>query len=562
MVQLASTVLLALLAASTEAHRRYEHRNFGYDMHAHHKRQLSPTGGADPIGTAPYPAGNATAAGATATGATTATDFTTVSTQTSVLTSYVTVLPVPSASASASASAAAQGAAPGAPGDSGSPGGQPQCPAPSTVTVTVAAPTITVTVPAPAPPVTGAAGGSTTTLTTYLNSTTSFTSVATQFVPAPSPSPSPSPSTTPSAAAQPAPQAPPATPPQDQPAPQPAAPVPSSSSTTSSAAPTTTAAAGAGSPPAPAAPYVAPATPNTGASGSNVKAKGKDDSAPAPPAYNAPAPAPSSSAAAGASTPSTASPGISGGKRGVGYDDASLLGSFSGSGVSWAHNWHMKTDKMGLEFVPTLKEAAGLDSFESDCNAAIAGGAKALFTFNEPDMTTGGGGSAMSPEQAAQAYKEKVSPFAGKIKLGSPSVTSHNATTGATGGPSGMFWLQKFADACAGGCHVDFVNLHFYGGPDDSGATTAEIFKKYVGDAKAQVKQIFGQDLPVWVTEFSATPLPDQGGMQKNMDFLSADNGVLSYLDSTCERYAFFLAKEGSLVSGSGLSDLGKKYGA
>lgn len=61
----------------------------------------------------------------------------------------------------------------------------------------------------------------------------------------------------------------------------------------------------------------------------------------------------------------------------------------------------------------------------------------------------------------------------------------------------------------------------------------------------------------IWLTEFSAIPIADQG---VNKAFLDA---ILPWLDDAAngvERYSFFMLAEGNLVRGGQLSGTGKEY--
>ena len=59
--------------------------------------------------------------------------------------------------------------------------------------------------------------------------------------------------------------------------------------------------------------------------------------------------------------------------------------------------------------------------------------------------------------------------------------------------------------------------------------------------------------MPIWLTEFGTTDGNDES-------FIST---VLPWLDSQSfvERYAYFMAENGKLLSGTGLSAAGQKYG-
>jgi hypothetical protein len=108
----------------------------------------------------------------------------------------------------------------------------------------------------------------------------------------------------------------------------------------------------------------------------------------------------------------------------------------------------------------------------------------------------------MSPQAAADAWKQYMQPFAGKAKLVSPAITNGGA-------PAGEAWLDAFFAACHG-CTVDAVAIHIY----DS-ATNEAYFKSYIpaGERCRAVLAwtatlnpfIAGKKYkkPVWVTEFA-----------------------------------------------------------
>jgi hypothetical protein len=73
----------------------------------------------------------------------------------------------------------------------------------------------------------------------------------------------------------------------------------------------------------------------------------------------------------------------------------------------------------------------------------------------------------LSPEQAAQAWKTHIQPFAGRAKLVSPAVTNGPA-------PMGLDWMDRFLRACTD-CQIDAIAIHIY----DS-ARNIDYFKNYI----------------------------------------------------------------------------------
>jgi hypothetical protein len=244
----------------------------------------------------------------------------------------------------------------------------------------------------------------------------------------------------------------------------------------------------------------------------------------------------SSSSVAPSSTGSSSS-GKSG-KRGVAYNDAKLTDCLvSSPAVSWGYNWGSSSSGLSdsVKFIPTLWGPASefSNDWSKNAQSAIDSGSTHLFSFNEPDLPAQAN---LSPSEAATAYKKYMEPFAGKAKLCAPSVTN-----GA--GSMGLNWLSSFLEACSD-CTINCVNIHWY----DS-AENAEYFKKHVNDAAdiASGKEIF-------ISEFAATGSDDQIS-----DFLET---VMPWMDSNdaVGGYAYFMAGEGKLVSGSEQSAIGKVF--
>ncbi|KAI5247032.1 hypothetical protein E4T42_06164 [Aureobasidium subglaciale] len=250
----------------------------------------------------------------------------------------------------------------------------------------------------------------------------------------------------------------------------------------------------------------------------------------------------SSSSAKASSTSSSAAPVSSNtgnGKRGLAYNTASLLGCFENNDqVTWGYNWD--SDSAGLSssfnYVPLLWGTSNghAEVWNERATDALASGSTHLMSFNEPDMTSQAN---MSPEEAASAYKTYMMPFAGKAKLGAPAVTNG-------GGSMGLNWLSAFLAACDG-CQVDFVSIHWY----DSASNTA-YFKEHVQNAT----DVSGGK-PVWVTEFAPTGASDSAVATFLED-------VMPWMDSQSfvERYSYFMASDGVLISGTEPSTFGTTY--
>jgi hypothetical protein len=255
------------------------------------------------------------------------------------------------------------------------------------------------------------------------------------------------------------------------------------------------------------------------------------------------APAPSTHAAAPASTPAStggSSGAVSTGKRGLPYNDGSLLSRFLGAGskVSWAYNWGQTDDSgVALEFVPMLwgLKDGFPDSWSANAQKAISAGSKCLLSFNEPDL---GSQSDMTPAAAAQQHIAHMNPFSGKARIGSPAITN------AVGNGVGINWMQQFFDACAGQCAVDFIAIHIYG-------VDTNTFLSHALDVYNAFKK------PVWITEFAFSGSDDsiKSQLETVIDQIET-NSTFSFI----ERFSYFMAADGSLVQGSGLSSYGNTF--
>ncbi|KAK0122085.1 hypothetical protein ONS95_010348 [Cadophora gregata] len=240
------------------------------------------------------------------------------------------------------------------------------------------------------------------------------------------------------------------------------------------------------------------------------------------------------SAAPVATTPASSS---SSGKRGLAYNDASLLSAFtSASDVTWAYNWGSTTPSIpsNFEYAPMLwgLRPDDISNWAHAVETALAGGSTHLLAFNEPDYS---GQANLAPAAAATGYLTYMQPYASKAKLVSPAVTNG-------GGEMGLTWLSNFISACSS-CTIDKVAIHWYNGGD------AAAFKEYM--AKAYTA---GGNRPLWITEFEAA-----GSDSEQAAFLTE---VMAWMDETdyVERYAYFMVSEGNLVNGKSLSSLGSTY--
>ncbi|KNG44453.1 glycoside hydrolase family 128 protein [Stemphylium lycopersici] len=216
--------------------------------------------------------------------------------------------------------------------------------------------------------------------------------------------------------------------------------------------------------------------------------------------------------------------------------DNELLTSDS-SPLSWYYNWspYPNSDLIPagtIEFVPMIH---GIDATEDDQTERVIRGlpesSKHLLSFNEPDGSTGSGGSSISPEDAAQAYIDYVVPFRNGDSGGRKWLISHPSTTGS---PNGLDWLRRFNESCYDidpekGCPADFVSVHWYGAFDGLAGWVGTLDEFYNTNSTRD------QPLKLWITEL-ALPQQDDDNTVAMM------NQTLPYLDGqeNVERYAWF----------------------
>ncbi|KAK3490793.1 glycosyl hydrolase catalytic core-domain-containing protein [Neurospora hispaniola] len=227
-------------------------------------------------------------------------------------------------------------------------------------------------------------------------------------------------------------------------------------------------------------------------------------------------------------------------QRGLAYNDGKLLQGFLGSGskATWVYNWGQVDDSgTGLEFVPMLW---GVDkgfpqSWDANAQKAIDAGSKAFLSFNEPDLSSQ---SNMSPQDAAANHIKYMNPWAGKVRISSPSITNSDDPN------MGLNWMQKFFDACNGQCKVDFLALHSYG-------TDGPTVLNHLLDAYSRFKK------PVWVTElgFDGDDDKKNQAMEYVLDHLE-NNSTFSFV----ERFTYFMVAEGEMLRNSQLTTFAKTF--
>lgn len=212
---------------------------------------------------------------------------------------------------------------------------------------------------------------------------------------------------------------------------------------------------------------------------------------PSPTPYT-PTPSPAPNTPSGGNAPSGGS-APSGGKAGISYNDVSAANSYPDA--SWAYNWQATSGGLqGKTFVPMLHDQSQLGGWIS-----ASQGADSCLSFNEPDQSSGAGGSSMDPGTAASLYKSTFMK-GGCKNLGAPAVSSQAAPG------MGLSWLSSFMGVC-GDCKIDFVPVHWYGSKGQD-----QMFKDFVTQAHQQTGK------PIWVDEFSLY----QGSADQDIaDFIS-----------------------------------------
>ncbi|KAI1388769.1 glycoside hydrolase family 128 protein [Hypoxylon trugodes] len=253
----------------------------------------------------------------------------------------------------------------------------------------------------------------------------------------------------------------------------------------------------------------------------------------------------STSAAAASSATTVTSSTSSTGKRGAAYNDASLVTDALnlGAKLSWAYNWGSDSGglKADVAYYPMLWSSVSdySSNWDSKAEAAISSGSDAFLSFNEPDIAAQ---SNLSPAQAAAGHQEFFGKYAGKVRIGSPAISS------SENAGQGIDWLKQFLDACDGKCQIDFCVAHWYGPGGNAGA---EQFLDHVTKVHEACN-----NKNVWITEFAAN-----GGGDVDA-FMSA---ITQKLDSDeysfVEKYSYFMLSQGSLMnSPTELSSYGKIF--
>ncbi|GES63516.1 alkali-sensitive linkage protein 1 [Aspergillus terreus] len=234
-------------------------------------------------------------------------------------------------------------------------------------------------------------------------------------------------------------------------------------------------------------------------------------------------------------------------KRGAAYNLASTVNSLTGNTpVTWGYSWNMWSNgalPSNVEFVPMLWGSKMFGGWFSAIQTALASGSTYILGFNEPDVSSQ---AAMAPTDAANYYRQYITPFSGSAKLVTPAVTNGG------GSAEGLNWMRTFMDSCSD-CGMSALAVHWYG-------SSAEEFQTFVTQAMDFAKEYSLES--VWVTEFAlSSDIANGASSQASADFL---NQVLPWLDSQdmVSRYAYYMCADPFLISGSGLTETGMAYTA
>jgi hypothetical protein len=175
--------------------------------------------------------------------------------------------------------------------------------------------------------------------------------------------------------------------------------------------------------------------------------------------------------------------------------------------------------------------------------------------FNEPEVAAQ---AAMSPADAAMAYRQWITPYAGSASLGSPAVSN-----------DGYDWIQEFLGLCQD-CAINFVATHWYGDWSN------------IADFKNWVTAICTLgNRPVWITEVGehclslicrpwltddgvfAVQFEGYGSPEQQSVFMAQ---ALPWLDTNdcVARYSYFGSADPDKIllmdGGPALSPLGNQY--
>lgn len=183
----------------------------------------------------------------------------------------------------------------------------------------------------------------------------------------------------------------------------------------------------------------------------------------------------------------------------------------------------------GMTFIPniwTAQDQCLSAVWEANVNDAIARyKTDSLIAFNELEIGSNAGGSALSVGEAVEGYRRLMHPFRGRVSLGAP------ATTFTGGGADGGWgWIKDFMSACHD-CHIDFIPVHYFVSSwGDPGAAVTQ-FQAELGWLAENLNR------PIWITEmaYSAPEEEEIWFLRAMIDFFEANDWVSRYSYRTAE---------------------------
>ncbi|KAH8646132.1 glycosyl hydrolase catalytic core-domain-containing protein [Xylariales sp. PMI_506] len=229
-------------------------------------------------------------------------------------------------------------------------------------------------------------------------------------------------------------------------------------------------------------------------------------------------------------------------KRGLAANDDINISEFGGtyaglgSQVNWQYNWDSTTyvnKQSYCEYIPMLWGTASDHTTQWFSNAYywLSVGSGHLLAFNEPEQS---GQANLTPQQAADAFREYLTPFVGVASIGAPAVSN-----------DGYAWLSEFLPLCED-CGIDFIPIHWYNNWDQ------------FADFQNWVTAICDFGYTVWVTEFEGYGSVDQQSAFLKQAIPWLDNNDCVY------RYAYFGVADPDTIllenGGPDLSPIGIQY--
>lgn len=184
---------------------------------------------------------------------------------------------------------------------------------------------------------------------------------------------------------------------------------------------------------------------------------------------------------------------------------------FAALNVSWFINWNQGTSCTGWPASIHIPQIWGAGNV-----GQIPPGDSWVMGFNEPNFQNIGGGSDITPQNAAQLWpklhelnRPLVSPATSECSPGVPVGCNMN----------GFDWMDSWLQACNGNCKFDAVGVHSY-----------SCDANHVNDLVNKFATRYGK--PVWLTEFSCGNGTAQDNLalaQSLLPMLNANPNVMRY---------------------------------